>query len=85
MRNKAKGGLSGSANDAITKNVFAPANTMFLNPLKFFKKFYPVMLTAFTFETSNPSLPVSMEVCDRGCSCNTCSREIREDGKFKNL
>ena len=36
-----------------------------LNPLTFFKKYYPAMLTAFTFAASNPALPTSMETCDR--------------------
>jgi len=36
-----------------------------LNPLKFFKKFYPAMITAFTFAASNPSLPTSMSICDK--------------------
>ncbi len=34
-----------------------------LNPLKFFSKYYPTMLTAFTFASSNASLPSSMECC----------------------
>ena len=34
-----------------------------LNPLKFFGKYYPVMLTAYTFASSNASLPSSMECC----------------------
>ena len=34
-----------------------------LNPLKFFGKFYPVMLTAYTFASSNASLPASMDCC----------------------
>ena len=36
-----------------------------LNPLKFFKKYYPAMLTAFTFASSNPTLPTSMDLCDK--------------------
>ena len=36
-----------------------------LNPLTFFRKYYPAMLTAFTFAASNPSLPTSMATCDR--------------------
>lgn len=36
-----------------------------LNPLMFFKKYYPVMIAAFTFASSNPVLPTSMEVCDK--------------------
>ena len=34
-----------------------------LNPLLFFKKFYPAMLAAFTFASSNAALPTSMGVC----------------------
>lgn len=34
-----------------------------LNPLTFYKKYHPAMLTAFTFASSNSSLPTSMEVC----------------------
>ena len=36
-----------------------------INPIKFFKKFYPVMLTAFTFSSSNSTLPYSMETCEK--------------------
>lgn len=36
-----------------------------LNPLMFFKKYYPAMLAAFTFAASNPVLPTSMELCDK--------------------
>lgn len=36
-----------------------------LNPLSFFKKYYPAMLAAFTFAASNPVLPTSMELCDK--------------------
>ncbi len=36
-----------------------------LNPLTFYRKYYPAMLTAFTFAASNPSLPTSMATCDR--------------------
>ena len=36
-----------------------------LNPLTFFKKFYPAMLTAFTFASSNAALPTSMDTCDK--------------------
>ena len=36
-----------------------------LNPLHFFRKYYPAMLAAFTFAASNPVLPTSMELCDR--------------------
>ena len=36
-----------------------------LNPLTFFRKYYPAMLTAFTFAASNPSLPTSMATCDK--------------------
>ena len=36
-----------------------------MNPLNFFKKYYPAMLTAFTFASSNSVLPTSMEICDR--------------------
>lgn len=32
-----------------------------LNPLTFFKKYYPAMLAAFTFASSNAALPTSME------------------------
>ena len=35
-----------------------------LNPFTFFRKYYPAMLTAFTFAASNPSLPASMAACD---------------------
>lgn len=34
-----------------------------LNPVTFFKKFYPPMLAAFTFASSNAALPTSMEAC----------------------
>lgn len=34
-----------------------------LNPLIFFKKYYTAMLAAFTFASSNPVLPTSMELC----------------------
>ena len=33
------------------------------NPLTFFRKFYPVSLTAYTLASSNPTLPTSMETC----------------------
>lgn len=36
-----------------------------LNPLTFFRKYYPAMLTAYTFASSNAALPTSMEHCDR--------------------
>ncbi len=35
-----------------------------INPIKFFKKFYPVMLTAYAFASSNSTLPYSMETCE---------------------
>ena len=34
-----------------------------LNPLKFFGKYYPAMLTAYSFASSNASLPTSMQYC----------------------
>ncbi len=37
-----------------------------LNPLKFYKKFWPAMLTAFTFASSNATLPTSMKCSDQG-------------------
>ena len=36
-----------------------------LDPIKFFKKFNPAMITAFTFASSNPVIPTSMEICDK--------------------
>jgi len=36
-----------------------------LNPITFFRKYYPAMLTAFTFASSNASLPTSIATCDR--------------------
>ena len=35
------------------------------NPLTFFRKFYPVMLTGYSFGSSNATLPTSMEVCGK--------------------
>ena len=37
-----------------------------INPLQFYKKYHPAMLTAFTFASSNASLPTSMEYCEKG-------------------
>ena len=34
-----------------------------MNPLQFYKKFYPAMLTAYTFGSSNAALPTSMKHC----------------------
>ena len=36
-----------------------------LNPVTFFRKFYPAMLAGFTFASSNAALPTSMETCDK--------------------
>ena len=33
------------------------------NPLTFYRKFYPVMLTGYTLGSSNATLPTSMEIC----------------------
>ena len=46
-----------------------------LNPLTFYKKFYPVMLTGFTFASSNSTLPASLDVCENklGISKRICS------------
>ncbi|KYH28306.1 dicarboxylate/amino acid:cation symporter [Clostridium colicanis] len=35
-----------------------------LNPIKFFKKFWPVMLVAFSTSSSNATIPVSLETCE---------------------
>ena len=35
------------------------------NPLTFFRKFYPVMLTGYSLGSSNGTLPTSMEVCGK--------------------
>jgi len=45
------------------------------NPLIFYRKFFPVMLTAFTFASSNATLPTSMETCSKklGISERLCS------------
>ena len=36
-----------------------------LNPIKFFKKYYPTMVVAFTLASSNAALPTSMETCGK--------------------
>ena len=36
-----------------------------LNPLTFYRKYYPVMLTAYTFASSNAVLPTSMDHCEK--------------------
>ena len=33
------------------------------NPITFYRKFYPVMLTGYTLGSSNATLPTSMEIC----------------------
>ncbi len=35
-----------------------------LHPLKFFEKYYPAMVSAFTFASSNAALPSSIKQCD---------------------
>ena len=35
-----------------------------LNPIKFFGKYYPAMVSAFTFASSNAALPTSIKQCD---------------------
>lgn len=35
-----------------------------VNPIKFFKKFWPVMLVAFSTSSSNATIPVSLEACE---------------------
>ncbi|MCR5329758.1 MAG: dicarboxylate/amino acid:cation symporter, partial [Lachnospiraceae bacterium] len=35
-----------------------------LNPIVFFKKYYPAMLTGFTFASSNAALPTAMDICE---------------------
>lgn len=35
-----------------------------VNPVKFFKKFWPVMLVAFSTSSSNATIPVSLETCE---------------------
>ena len=35
------------------------------NPLTFFRKFWPVMLTGYTLGSSNGTLPTSMEICGK--------------------
>lgn len=35
------------------------------NPLTFYRKFYPVMLTGYTLGSSNGTLPTSMDICGR--------------------
>lgn len=35
-----------------------------LSPVKFFKKFWPVMTVAFSTSSSNATLPVTLEVCE---------------------
>lgn len=46
-----------------------------LNPLKFFRKYYPAMLTAYTFSSSNAALPTSMKYCEKelGIPKKVCS------------
>lgn len=36
-----------------------------LNPITFFRKFFPVMLSAFTMASSSATIPVSTEVCGK--------------------
>lgn len=36
-----------------------------MNPLPFYRKYYPAMLTAYTFSSSNAALPTSMEYCEK--------------------
>ncbi len=36
-----------------------------LNPITFFKKYYPTMVVAFTLASSNAALPTSMETCGK--------------------
>lgn len=35
-----------------------------LNPMQFFKKFWPVMTVAFSTSSSNATIPVTLEVCE---------------------
>ncbi|QGU94232.1 cation:dicarboxylase symporter family transporter [Clostridium bovifaecis] len=35
-----------------------------LNPIKFYKKFWPVMLVAFSTSSSNATIPVNLETCE---------------------
>ncbi|HAK58380.1 MAG TPA: hypothetical protein DCP06_05315 [Lachnospiraceae bacterium] len=35
-----------------------------LNPITFFKKYFPAMISAFTLSSSNASLPTSVKMCD---------------------
>ncbi|QGU94675.1 cation:dicarboxylase symporter family transporter [Clostridium bovifaecis] len=35
-----------------------------VNPIRFFKKFWPVMLVAFSTSSSNATIPVSLEACE---------------------
>jgi Na+/H+-dicarboxylate symporter len=46
-----------------------------LNPVTFFKKFYPAMLTAFAFSSSNSTLPTSLDLCENslGVSKRICA------------
>lgn len=36
-----------------------------LNPFKFFKKFWPVMVVAFSTSSSNATIPVNIETCNK--------------------
>lgn len=36
-----------------------------LNPLKFYKKYNPAMITAFSLASSSSTLPTSMQICDK--------------------
>lgn len=36
-----------------------------VNPIKFFKKFWPVMVVAFSTSSSNATIPVNMETCEK--------------------
>ncbi|MDV3427335.1 MAG: dicarboxylate/amino acid:cation symporter [Bacillota bacterium] len=49
-----------------------------LNPVKFFKKFWPVMVVAFSTSSSNATIPVNIETCtkDLGISKSVTSFTI---------
>lgn len=36
-----------------------------LNPMTFFRKFFPAMVSAYTLSSSNATMPVSLETCDK--------------------
>ncbi|MCD3256961.1 dicarboxylate/amino acid:cation symporter, partial [Clostridium botulinum C] len=46
--------------------VYAPSLKILggVNPIKFFKKFWPVMLVAFSTSSSNASIPMSLKTCE---------------------